>query len=78
MDRGSLGRVIARHQHLLAAGVLVVLLAVFFSPLALDDATFSTVEASQANTYPWAGPKSRPRPTRPSTATPARSSSTTP
>jgi len=52
--------VLARHQHLLAAGVLVVLLAVFFSPLALDDATFSTVEANQANTYPWAGPIERP------------------
>ena len=54
-------RALARSQHLLAAVVLAAALAVFFSSVALDDATFSTVEVNQRNTYPWAaGAAGRP------------------
>ena len=45
----------ARHEYLLAAIVVALFVAVFFSPIVRDDATFSTVEVNQRNVYPWAG-----------------------
>ncbi len=53
-------RRLVRSEHLLAALAMSVLLAVFFSPIALDHATFSTVSVSQRNTYPWAVSGNRP------------------
>ncbi len=51
---------LARRPLLLGAIVMGALLAVFFSPVLFGDATFSTVEANQANTYPWAMGGDRP------------------
>jgi len=39
---------------------MAVLVAAFFNPVVLDDATFSTVEVNQRNTYPWADRGERP------------------
>lgn len=55
-----MARALSRHQHLLAAVAISVLLAVFFNPVVLDGATFSTVDTSQRNTYPWAVRGDRP------------------
>jgi len=57
---------LARHQYLVAGVLIAGLLAVFFKPVVLDGATFSTVEVNQRNAYPWVD--GRPRPTLPAQA----------
>lgn len=52
---GSWARRAGRHEYLLATLALTALLALFFNPLVRHDATFSTVENVQRNSYPWMG-----------------------
>jgi len=53
-------RSLDRHQYMLAAIAMAVLLAVFFKPVAFDHATFSAVDVNQRNAYPWAQLGDRP------------------
>ena len=53
--RGMLGRwTSGRRAFITAAGIFLVLTAVFFSPIVRNDATFSLVAGHQAVIWPWA------------------------